>query len=515
LIASACNGLIVMPGGSSGSAGTAGTVGVSGSAGTTGRGGSAAPGGTTGSAGTGNAAGTGATIGTGTAGNGAAGTDATGAAGAAGSPWRDGGASGSGTAGAGAAGVGGGSAGGAGGTMPARGPTPAMPGMNFPFPQNRSMAGCVFPTGNLNADVVAAYNQWKNDTVTTNGANGFRRVQRTSSDGVSMSTPANSTVSEGIGYGMLIAVYMNDQSLFDDLWKYEQGFLDKYGLMDWAISSDGKTRTGTGAATDADEDMAFALVMASQQWGGQGSLSKKYSDYALGQIDNIWNNEIYQSKLIRNGDTWGDWNNLNISYFAPAYYRVFDMIDTDTTHAWADVVTTVYDTITAALNASNKNMSNGLVPAWCTSTGTPAQTTPGQAAEAFYYQYDACRTPFRIGLDWCWFGETRARDYVAKTSTFFSGVGAANIVDSYNMDGTPYSSAHAVSAGQSAAFLGPAAVGAMSNASYQSFLDAAYGRLATHQLLVGGAYYDESWSVMSMLMLTGNFLNYTAITPAH
>ena len=30
----------------------------------------------------------------------------------------------------------------------------------------------------------------------------------------------NSTVSEGIGYGMLLAVYMNDQTLFDGLWKY-------------------------------------------------------------------------------------------------------------------------------------------------------------------------------------------------------------------------------------------------------------------------------------------------------
>ena len=28
---------------------------------------------------------------------------------------------------------------------------------------------------------------------------------------------------------------MNDQSLFDDLWQYEQKHLDQYGLMDWNI----------------------------------------------------------------------------------------------------------------------------------------------------------------------------------------------------------------------------------------------------------------------------------------
>ena len=40
------------------------------------------------------------------------------------------------------------------------------------------------------------------------------------------------------------------------------------------------------------------------------------------------------------------------------------------------------------------------------------------------YQYDSCRTPFRIGLDWCWNGEPRAQAYVALTSAFFSAIGA-------------------------------------------------------------------------------------------
>ena len=32
-------------------------------------------------------------------------------------------------------------------------------------------------------------------------------------------------------------------------------------------------------------------------------------------------------------------------------------------------------------------------------------------------------------------------------------------------------------------------------------------------MIVGGAYYEESWMVMSLLMMTGNFLDYTAIQP--
>jgi hypothetical protein len=182
------------------------------------------------------------------------------------------------------------------------------------------------------------------------------------------------------------------------------------------------------------------------------------------------------------------------------------------------VVNTVYDVLRAVLTSQAGNASNGLVPAWCTSTGGMVPAGPGQQPQPYHYQYDSCRTPFRIGLDWCWFGEKRARDYVALTSRFFSGIGADKIVDGYELNGdkrvqfSPASGSPSL-AQQSAAFVGPAAVGAMSDSAYQSFVDAAYGRLSTRQMLVGGAYYDESWGAMSLLMLSGNFLDYTAIQP--
>ena len=62
-------------------------------------------------------------------------------------------------------------------------------------------------------------------------------------------------------------------------------------------------------------------------------------------------------------------------------------------------------------------------------------------------------------------------------------------------------------------FMLPAAVGAMSDAKYQTFVDEAYAAVATRKLMVGGVYYEESWTVMSMLMLTGNFVNYVGVTP--
>jgi hypothetical protein len=158
------------------------------------------------------------------------------------------------------------------------------------------------------------------------------------------------------------------------------------------------------------------------------------------------------------------------------------------------------------------------VPAWSDLNGKPngGALGTGQTAPT-NYQYDSCRTPFRIGLDWCLFGDTRAKDYVTKTSNFFSGTvgGATKIVDGYGLDGTPQPSYQtgANAAIQSAAFVGPAGVGAMSSSTYQSFVNDAYGVLVNGKAIVGGSYYDESWMMLSLLMMTANFVDYTTAQP--
>jgi endo-1,4-beta-D-glucanase Y len=287
-------------------------------------------------------------------------------------------------------------------------------------------------------------------------------------------------------------------------------------LMNWYISASGNVGSnpsGSGAATDADEDAAWALVMADKQWGGQGSLSKSYLDYAKQLLSDIWTHEILDSKLPKNGSGWGDWNNLNVSYFAPAYYRVFGSV-TGKADWLSKVVPCVYDTIEANLTAANGNQSNGLVPAFSTNTGGEAVVGPGQSAQRHDYQYDSCRTPFRIGVDACLFNDTRAKSYVAKTSQFFSTIGAANIKDGYALNGTP-TPEHAARGfqGRSAAFIGPAGVGAMHDAKYQTFIDDVWGLVRQNNMWCGGQYYDESWTMLSLLMMSGNFLDYTKETP--
>jgi endo-1,4-beta-D-glucanase Y len=377
--------------------------------------------------------------------------------------------------------------------------------------------------------VSAAYAKWKADLVTSSNANGHLKIQRTATDTMPSNgcLPLGSSVSEGIGYGMLIAALMNDQTVFDGLWLYEQQHLDAMGLMNWAPDGPSGNASCGGGATDADEDMAFALVLADQQWPGQNAIGGTYHAAAVKQIQAIWNNEIDQYKYPKGGD-WSGFTsaNLNPSYFAPAYYRVFAQVDpkacaagvtagpSNACDGWLNAIDQSYATINDALNAANGNQSNGLVPGWCDdSKGAPCAST---SQGPFSYQYDACRMPFRVALDWCWFAEPRAQAYVAKTSAFFSGIGASHIVDGYALSGTPMPQ----NPGKlSATFIGPAGVGAMAGAmgasTYQSFVNDAYSVVAADTAFAGGEYYESSWTVMSLLMMSGNFLDYTHQTPAH
>jgi len=136
-------------------------------------------------------------------------------------------------------------------------------------------------------------------------------------------------------------------------------------------------------------------------------------------------------------------------------------------------------------------MTNGLVPDW--SVGNRTNTT---------YSYDATRTPYRVALDYCWSGDMRAKTFSDRIGTFFAGIGAANIVDGYNV-----TTGAATGSYKNSTFVGPAgAAGAASNKA-QLVADA-YTRVATDAKAAGTNYYDRSWALFTVMLMTGNFVNF-------
>jgi endo-1,4-beta-D-glucanase Y len=209
--------------------------------------------------------------------------------------------------------------------------------------------------------------------------------------------------------------------------------------------------------------------------------------------------------MLLPGDEWQGRNVFNPSYFAPHQYRLFGEVSGNRAE-FQSVIERGYAIVESSLNAGSGNADNGLVPAWCDASGTPVEAFPSAMTN---YQTDSARLPFRLGQDWAYHQEPRARAYLAKVSAFFAGIGAEQIGDGYALGGEPAPDPRTEQPNSgSAVFVGSAAVGAQHDARYQTFVDAAYTRVRTGKLLARSRYYNHCWTVLSLLMLTGNLVAY-------
>jgi endo-1,4-beta-D-glucanase Y len=357
--------------------------------------------------------------------------------------------------------------------------TPPAPvgGANYPFPQHRLSQSCGYPTNCNDADVRTSWDTYKARHIVS--ASPGLRVQRPSDN--------NDTVSEGMAYGMLFAVYMNDKATFDSLWQHAQARRNSRGLLRWHYDGNGSP-IGSGAdnaATDADEDAAFALIMADKQWGG-------YIAAANTHLASMMTHMIAGDNTLRPDDV--NTGDVNPSYFAPAYYRVFAQASGNA--RWMQVLDRSY-----ALLELCAHDTTGLVPDWC--------TTGGGAARNSRYGYDAARTPWRIAQDACWYNEARAKSYLGRVATFFKGVGPSAIKDGYNLDGTQPGMY------VSSAFEGPVGNAAMAaSGDYADFMRQIYGRVSSVTKTGTSSaynYYNASVGLLSLMLMTGNMANFSAL----
>jgi endo-1,4-beta-D-glucanase Y len=365
-------------------------------------------------------------------------------------------------------GTSGSSTGGSGGSM-----TMPIPGGPHPFPQGKTSGACQITNHpSAAAAVQSAYDYFKGNFIAT--ATPGLRVTRPTNNG--------DTVSEGIAYGMLAAVYMNDRPIFDGIWTFAQAKFDANGLMHWRFNADGSLASdGMGSASDADLDMAWALIMASAQWQ-----SGAYLDAAKKMINAMYRFNIGSDGMLLPGDGWGSTDRTFPDYFSPAYMRVFATLTNNPN--WSGVIIDRNYQILADVSGTH-----GLVP----------DSTTRSYVHMGEYGYDACRTPWRIAMDYCWNGEPRAKAYLDKIGAFFtSQLPVSNFGDRYSLTGTKTSNFGNM------AFIGTAGVAGM--AGFPQLLNDAFTYGATG---TGGntQYYQQSLRLMTMLMMSGNFLDYTKL----
>jgi endo-1,4-beta-D-glucanase Y len=152
-------------------------------------------------------------------------------------------------------------------------------GQNKPFPQALDFPNTIKPNNvsqpSMNNSVTSFYEYWKSTYLKpSNGKTpGGYFVYVSVESGTK-------TVSEAHGYGMIISALLAGydpaaKTYFDGMYYFYKDHPSTIDadLMSWIISSDEDAAKDEDSATDGDMDIAYALLLAHDQWGSAGAIN--------------------------------------------------------------------------------------------------------------------------------------------------------------------------------------------------------------------------------------------------
>jgi endoglucanase len=323
------------------------------------------------------------------------------------------------------------------------------------------------------------------------------------------------TTSEGQSYTMLRAVWMDDKDTFDKAWQWTKDNLQREDdhLISWLFGeqADGTygiltARGGRNTATDADQDIALALLYASKRWNDQ-----KYYGDAIGIIRDIWAKEV----ITINGRPYLLANDIekstpkstvvvNPSYLSPYTYKVFAIADPD--HDWSALADTSYEVAIASIESRlDKPSSANLPPDWIMFDKKTGEILPPQNGSGLTtnFSFDALRLPWRFALDYKFTGDYRAKEVLDKIGHLESEWrNKKSIAATYSHDGI-----RLINQGAPSMYGGT--IGffmvnrpAMADEIYREKLEALYdtneSKWKNQQ-----SYYDENWAWFGMALYLG------------
>jgi endo-1,4-beta-D-glucanase Y len=386
-----------------------------------------------------------------------------------------------------------------------------------PFPQHVAYPGAaIFPNhrtpAQRDSDAPLAHDRWQARYVVA----AARDKQGMPLYRIAFAKPGNrgskATVSEGQGYGMVVLAQMaghdpDAREIFDGLWRFARAHPSCIDgrLMNWRIP---ETRgSGCDSAFDGDNDMAYALLLASAQWGDGGAIGYRAAFETLA-ADVFAATVGPDSRLPLLGD-WVDpagrkynqWTTRTSDHMV-GHFRAFARAAGRP--AWNDVLAACQRTI--ATLQSNFSPQTGLLPDFVQprSAGDhrprPADPDFLEGPNDGAYDYNAGRTPWRIGTDALVNDDATS---AAQARTMSRWIEAATngdphaIRSGYQLDGAPSRNANSFST----FFAAPFGVAAMLDGGQQAWLNAIYDAVRDVQQ----DYYEDSVALQCLLVMTGNW----------
>ncbi len=330
--------------------------------------------------------------------------------------------------------------------------------------------------------------------------------------------------SEAMGYGMNIVALMakcddSARYVYDALFNYWRLHKDgkNTGMMGWAQLKAGGANNDKSAASDGDIDIAYSMLLAAKEWDSPGQFNYKAEADSL--IDRIMRVEV-------NHDTWtillgddeehrqeerrgsmhdrfsDDYFKTRSSDFMPATFRSFYAERHD--DRWLKVVDASYALFAKMVNLYSPQ--NGLVPDFISDLNRIPK--PGGYSKEDHpdrYFNNACRVPWRIGLDYLLTGDTSAKarmtllnDWAASTSNGKPD----HIYSGYKLDGT------AKSKDNELYYTGPLGVSAMIDRANRPWVTSVWNWLQIDIDYTDGHkpdYFGDNIRMLNMIILSGNY----------
>lgn len=260
----------------------------------------------------------------------------------------------------------------------------------------------------------------------------------------------NDARTEGMSYGMMIAVQFGEKDIFDRLWRWSKKYMqhqsgNREGYFAWSCKTDG-THNAEGAASDGELYFITALIFASNRWGNDTGINyKAEAQHILNCIQP--RNNMYlidpETKLITfTPDGFGQ-RFTDPSYHIPAFYEVWaKWADDGRAEYWNECARASREFLhkcinpKTGLNADNCQYdgSEMRMPRF---PGMPQSDKPRKFGNN-NFRYDSWRVPMNITLDYVWSGADAKwqRQYGETIQNFFYAQGVDKFVDQYRVDGS-------------------------------------------------------------------------------
>ena len=247
---------------------------------------------------------------------------------------------------------------------------------------------------------------------------------------------------EGMSYGMMLAVQLDKKEVFDRLWRWSKKNLQHQdgplaGYFAWSFNTTTMKLNSEGPASDGELYFVTSLLFAANRWGNATGinyyqqarriLDASWQKDGTGGVRNLINTEHKQITFVPVGDGY---NWTDPSYHLPAFMEVWAAYAKDGHEPFYQACA---DSSRAYLHRACA-APTGLNYDYTEFSGAPHATKWAPPA----FRYDSWRVPMNVAMDYVWFGQDKAwqQQYARRFQGFLRSKGLHTFEDQFNVDGS-------------------------------------------------------------------------------